>query len=42
VTLAYVGEARRLVLIAIETFGTERIPVREIEKLARDWLLPDF
>jgi hypothetical protein len=39
--LAYVDNGTRLVLVAIHTFGTERIPVERIEQLAREWLLQD-
>lgn len=37
--LAYADD--RLVLIAVRTFGTERIPVVRIEQLVREWLLGD-
>lgn len=41
VDLAYVDNGARLVLVAVHTFGTERIPVQRIEQLAREWLLAD-
>jgi hypothetical protein len=40
VNLSTADSGRRVVLVSVETYGTEMIPVQRIEQLAREWLLP--
>lgn len=44
VELSYADDGSRIVLVSINAYGTEMVPVTRIEHLAREWLLrgPDY